>query len=327
MIEIIALCPSVLDGTSWYRGAGVLNAMKKQFKDVNVTYPKSVGWSDMTGADIFFLQRPYREEHLACGRLAKSCGLKIWVDYDDLLTGITPDNPSFNTYASCEKRILSCLEIADVITVSTPELAIAYGELSQKNCHVIPNAWNDIVFPFMETPKKEEEGVTKILWRGSDTHVRDLHEVKDQIVSLSKEHPDWEWTFIGFHPWFFDGMPKFEFVQAMDVITYLDSLRRNKFDVIIVPLSDTPFNRCKSNIAWIEGTQAGAVCVAPDFPVWQRNGVVNYSPSLPFEKQVGMAVEASRSGDNLERSIYTIRNALALSDVNRLRRKIVGGVL
>ena len=51
---------------------------------------------------------------------------------------------------------------------------------------------------------------------------------------------------------------------------------------VVVPLQDDPFNRCKSNIGWLEATYFGAVCLASCLPEFEKPGVVlvNDSDSL-----------------------------------------------
>jgi hypothetical protein len=46
----------------------------------------------------------------------------------------------------------------------------------------------------------------------------------------------------------------------------------------IVPLTDNAFNRSKSNIAWLEMTWAGAVCLVPHWPEFDHPGAMTYEP-------------------------------------------------
>jgi hypothetical protein len=48
-------------------------------------------------------------------------------------------------------------------------------------------------------------------------------------------------------------------------MSYQIQLRGTSPDYIVVPLVNDAFNRCKSNIAWIEATNAGAVTIAPSY--------------------------------------------------------------
>jgi hypothetical protein len=47
---------------------------------------------------------------------------------------------------------------------------------------------------------------------------------------------------------------------------------------MFVPLVDNEFNRAKSNIAWLEGTWAGAKTIASDLPEFNKPGVTVYKP-------------------------------------------------
>jgi hypothetical protein len=53
---------------------------------------------------------------------------------------------------------------------------------------------------------------------------------------------------------------------------YFEILMELKPEIMIVPLQQNKFNECKSNIALIEGTLAGAVILAPNLPEFREAG-------------------------------------------------------
>ena len=59
-------------------------------------------------------------------------------------------------------------------------------------------------------------------------------------------------------------------IWEREVPRYFQNLRRLKPTYCFVPLYDDVFNRCKSGIAWLEGTYAGAVCLASALPEFQH---------------------------------------------------------
>ena len=335
--------PSRLDGTSYYRGAGPLNELSFQERhdprgtltEINVV--EKMGWSDITDSDLFFIQRPFRRCDLDMIRMAKGCGLPVWVDYDDDLLNVPHENPCWETYSQCGDVIRKCIELSDCLTTSTAEIAGSLQpHLKDGFSKVIHNGWNTRMFPMVKKPRTEK-GPVKILWRGSDTHIKDLFEVKDKIWELARQNPDWEWTFLGYRPFFLDGLPNSAFWPAMDVFTYLRFLQANRYDVCIVPLANSHFNHCKSNCSWMEAAFAGAVTVAPGFLNFDRPGVFRYSGAEDFKQRVITAVASiSRNGLSLTcndheavvKSAQDHINAfLPLRETNSLRKGVIGRLL
>ena len=312
-IEIAVVIQNSGDATSHYRGYGPMNALKKSY-GVNIKRLAQVTWTDLSDCDIVYLQRPHTNEHLAVILLAKSCGVKVWCDFDDLLCGLTSDNPAFDYFNAFAKNVVQAITLADHVTVSSQFLLDEYSKYN-KSISVVPNAWDDFVHPHpFEIQKQRSLGNRSVFWRGTDTHIKDLYDVKDEILSLSKQSA---WSFMGFCPWFLRGAG--QKINPMDIINYMAFMQSIKFDVVAVPLHDSPFNRAKSNIAFLEGAVAGAVCVAPDFAEWNRPGVVIYGKEKSFTNAVLEALELSQSGTNWGESRNYIQNFLMLSNVNGKR--------
>ena len=312
-IEIALVIPNSGDATSHYRGFGPMNALKKQF-GVSTKRLTQVTWADLSDCDIVYLQRPHTSEHLALIGLAKSTGVKVWCDFDDLLCGLTPDNPAFDYFNSFSKNVIQSINLADHVTVSSKFLMDEYSKYN-KSISIVPNAWNDLIHPRpFEVKKRNQLGNRSVFWRGTDTHIKDLHDVHLEIRELAKQS---SWSFMGFCPWFLRGVG--QKINPMDIISYMAFMQSVKFDVNAVPLHDSSFNRAKSNISWIESTVAGAVCVAPDFPEWHRPGIINYGVSKSFTAAVTEALEASKSVKNWAQSKAFIQDNLMLSKVNEQR--------
>jgi hypothetical protein len=65
----------------------------------------------------------------------------------------------------------------------------------------------------------------------------------------------------------------------MHIIDYFKFFSELNPNIFIYTLKDTPFNRAKSNISWIEATYAGASVIAPEFLPEFANmpGVITYN--------------------------------------------------
>src|SRR5678815_3476713 len=99
MIKLIASTPVKQDGTSFYRAFGPL-AHLSEIMDVEVIdyFSRPFTWADIKPVDIFFLHRPFREDLIQVVTYAKELGVKIWVDFDDNLFQLPPENSSYDNY-------------------------------------------------------------------------------------------------------------------------------------------------------------------------------------------------------------------------------------
>jgi hypothetical protein len=108
--------------------------------------------------------------------------------------------------------------------------------------------------------------------------------------------------------------------------------------VHIVPLRDNAFNRCRSNLAWIEATCAGAVVIAPDWEEWRRPGIMNYTDAEGFRRTLRGVMEQYAMGlvkktderqehFNVEMSRAYIEQHLQLDKVNEARWGIINGMI
>lgn len=318
-MALLTIIPSIGDGTSFYRAAAPMGDFSRK-TGVSLVFESKVSWHTMELVDNVFMQRPFNLTHLANARLAKEYNKKIWIDHDDFLLGVTSDNPYHWIYNDPEIRssIVQILEMADLVTVTTEALKTEYSKFN-KNIHVVPNAFHKARLNEPLTYGKNNT----VLWRGSQTHHRDLIEYKDEIIEVAHANPEWEWVFFGFDPWYIsEKMPKNKvtFANQMDLFDYFYALRQISPKIAIVPLHDTTFNRCKSNIAAIESIYAGAVPLCPGWAGWEIPGVVHYQDKAGF-KQLLNAMINDQSGGSMDYPLLAdaISNSLSLDEVNKKR--------
>jgi hypothetical protein len=137
-----------------------------------------------------------------------------------------------------------------------------------------------------EQPAKWERSA---MWRGNDKQLADL---------LSSSSYDWfeanaekyNWTFAGYVPDFpFKGNVRFQ--GRMSPLAYFLSLKKTQTNIIWKPLTANPFNDAKSNIALLEATMAGGVCVTN---YAGKAGWETALPDFPEEKEVAAAFHIAR---------------------------------
>jgi hypothetical protein len=131
------------------------------------------------------------------------------------------------------------------------------------------------------------------------------------IRKIAEKYPDHAWYFIGQYPWMFTdeiSSDKLFFVAGSEPYKYHQTLLSIAPEFMVVPLVDTKFNHAKSNIAWIEGTWAGAKVFASDLPEFLVPGCG--IPSLGIEP-------------DLDASWSYIQENLLLSHVNKIRVQLI----
>ncbi len=280
-MKILVICPDYSDATSYYRAFGTFNDIESR-SDIQFTRYESAfsvqqggnfgaTWADLIKYDVAFFQRGMGAKSVELCAYLKEMGLKIWYDLDDSLWDIPEQYAIKKTYnLSILETINQLLSMSDLVTCSTIELKKVIESKVNKTAHVVKNAWDINRFPIKEFNK---EG--KVIWRGSSTHISDLRSCGTMLKQISQSDKIEFW---GHNP--INNAPNlsitnYSYVAPLDPISYFNKIRKDNIKAFLVPLQDTLFNRCKSNIAWLEATASGAVTYS--------NLVGEFSHTLPFE--------------------------------------------
>lgn len=327
-IKILVITPGETDANSFWRCVGPMSYFEKFSNgliQVKFWKPKEpLSWADMIQYDVLFLHRPCRPEDVTLLKIAYQLNIPVWVDYDDHLFKVPGWNPTAHFYQnhSVQDSIAQCIACADVISVSTEALK---DELIQVNPNVVvvPNAYRSDLFTYRSD--RLEERVHIGYWRGSNTHDADLLSVKDGFNDIGSKI-----YFIGAASWmFFSGLnpETYSILGSMDNLIFNRHIYEMRPKVMIYPLVNCLFNRCKSNIAYIEAMHAGAICVAPHLPEWRKPGVINYEPhdSFSFRSKVKEAFSVSEENHQsiLKEAYEEMKKNYDISIVNKIRLSIL----
>lgn len=293
-----------------------------------------VSWVDMQNSDAMFLQRPFRPVEVQLAEMAKKHKKKLWVDYDDDLTCLPTDNPTYDMYTSrpVQESIQRICAMADVITVSTEDLAKKIRNFN-KRVFVVPNGIDLNLF------SRVSENVTRnqcIVWRGGASHFRDLHDQTDAIMQAYHTFPSWSFCWFGYNPTWITGKMHPDRSRYVpwnpDHITYMHNLQKMRGALHIVPLADHEFNRAKSRIAHLESSLAGSVCIAPDWREWQEGRLFSYGETRTFKQALFQALDTPMAElASMNRADFDwVQNNRSLEKVNKLRHGVLtmlqGGV-
>jgi len=234
-------------------------------------------------SDIVVFHRPTSKYLIQLARILKKQGKKIVMDNDDTLK---EDNGfKFNEYMD-EKRVENGIEVmtlaldrfakeADLVTCATEFLKKEYESVN-KNVVVLPNTVDPFYWP--TNILNNETGIIRIGITGSVGVTNDIEALKpiidhyqnDPRVRLvllsippkgqndiykelySQQYAYWSSVNIEWHP----------FVKVDEYYKVLNEL---KLDMVIIPRFDSYFNRCKSNLKFLENSMLEIPTIAQSF--------------------------------------------------------------
>lgn len=322
MKKILFLLPKLSDACSFYRGSGIATDLRRKGYDIDVMDMTGViDWAFLIKYDIVMIQRAANPSILNVCAQIKRMGVKLWCDWDDNLLAVPMDNPAYIVYANkdVKEAIIGCLTLADVVSVTTEDLRQSYLPYN-KNIMVIPNAHNDSL---VKREKKKREKI--VLWRGTNTHQRDIMTYQDAINKVSTHWTDIRFLYIGYVPWFLNIGKNTAFAGAVDTMLYLEQIQAVAPSIMQVPLHDNLFNRCKSNIAAIEGAFAGAACLVPEW--WAMEGAIKYKDNKSYYEGLNALLKGEVDVEKSNNASWEyIQANLLLSEVNKMRVELIEGL-
>lgn len=354
MKTIQVYAPNPTDATSFYRAIGPFQELKKKH-GYALQMSRDTNWAVLKGVDVAFIQRPFTDQHVQIVEMCRANGVPVWVDYDDDLYSVPKNNRSHKMYSSqkVQNNISRIITMADKISVSTgylksrftailAEIKKIHDEKEVKSLYnlngdkvrVIENAydWN-FVKKYRSQGLLQPKPNKLILWRGSDTHDKDLFLYTEAMAAALEASPDWTWLFVGNPFWHtierLKSCPSAKptsvlEIDSLDPADYWKEIYNVSPSLVIVPLEENEFNLSKSNIAWIEANHAGAVCLAPDWEEWRRPGVINYRDPEDFEKKLKDYMAGKYDWEtNLKAGMEYIGENLLLSEINIKRQMIL----
>lgn len=230
----------------------------------------------MMQSDIIVAHRPNDEIHFEIAQNLQKLGKKVVFENDD-----TFKDPEDKMILGDRLEYVSgwldkFLGIADMATCTTEYLAKEYRELN-KNVVVLPNCvdpddWTD-------EPQKNESDKVRIGLVGSVALNDDYHDFRTILQELDKRN-DVTVVLFSLPPKgnertdeiykddfaFWDNLKNVEWQPFVYMKDYIDTLDNLKLDIMAIPRKDDYFNRCKSNLKFLEASMLEIPTVAQGFP-------------------------------------------------------------
>lgn len=214
-------------------------------------------------ADVIIAQRTCNDGPSALWqRWAKEGHKKLVYEMDDDLWNVDPTNERpyyFFKNPKIREAITRNIEVAHVVTVSTPELAQEVQDRTgHKNIHVVPNA----VPAWLLDHEAEQNHF--LGWGGSPTHHGDFAEVRNSLARFLKLNPSVSFHTIGMNYGEWMKLPENQLHFTGWIASPEEFFRSIDYSVGIAPLRDTVFNRSKSDIKYLELAALGIPTIASD---------------------------------------------------------------
>lgn len=326
MKNILMLTYNLADSCSFYRAAGIVKDLEKKDSDLRFTF---VEWDKfdttwlVTGFDLVIMQRAFCKQAQVLAHYLKECRIPLWVDWDDDLFHLNEENPAYDLYSdpSLIESMKTILGLADIVTIPTEYLRQVLVELNPR-IEIIPNAFNDRLF---KRPDILSQRTNQVCWRGPSAHTADLMAYSEQVSQLMDDYPDWGFLFLGFNPWFIK-KPNRGYEGMRDLVIYHKRLIEMAPSAVHIPLLDNIFNRCRSNVAYLEATYAGAVTICPDW--WEAPGALQYTNTQEYFQALDEVL--SGRADKVKQNNIAweyIQDCRLLSKVNIKRLEIINELI
>lgn len=229
-------------------------------------------------ADIVVFHRPNDERSLEAAGKLREAGKKIILDNDDTYHQLNDDQINELGLKKVSKALDEFAKQADMVTCSTEYLAEEYRQLND-NVVVLPNCVSLDDWPSEDEILRNEGYKVRVGIVGSATIANDYANFKEVLKELTSR-PDVQVVMFGLPPKtapakeqsyylneyaFWESLPNIEWQPFVDIADYADTLNGLKLDLMVIPRRDEYFNRCKSNIKFLEASCLHIPCIAQGF--------------------------------------------------------------
>jgi len=225
--------------------------------------------------------------------LSKKIGFWLSYDIDDVMhkDDIPKYNSGWEAYQNDQYmiNIEQIMNLCDYITVTTEEIKQYYHKrfnVPSQNILVVPNYlprwWIGEGYNLDRIAARYDQNITtkpRIGFACSITHfdifnrndgVDDFSHINDFIRSTVDKY---QWVFVGGHPKQLEDLiadKKIEAYSGFDILNYPAFFNNLNIDVVVAPLQNNVFNRCKSNIKFLEMSALGIPCICQNIEAYRR---------------------------------------------------------
>ena len=241
--------------------------------------------------DAVIFQREFPKNVLLYDQIvsnARAAGKFVFYELDDLLFEL-PENPperKQELYNDALLPMITAMVDADLVLVPTEELKKVADNFNP-NVIVLPNYLDDTIWHLKAPQDSSDNQSVRIGYMGSNSHTPDLALIAPVLKEILKKYDGK----VQLEVW---GTPLPEELSDVEGINWYPSptnyykkfvkfFQTLEFDIAIAPLADNSFNRCKSNLKFLEYSVNGATGV--------------YSRIAPYESVIEDGINGFLAGD------------------------------
>lgn len=203
-------------------------------------------------------------------------GVPLVTDVDDGFRLIGDDHPEAAVYRPLSAALDRLVAASAESWFSTAPLADAYAGLTrvpvvQANA-LDPRLWRDWRRTRDPGPG---DGTARLLYMGTATHGADFAMIRPALDALWALRQDFSVTLVGVAadvapaPWLARLSPPAEAIAYPRFARWLRD--QGPFDIGLAPLTDTPFNRAKSDVKLLDYAAIGMAALASDVPAYRAD--------------------------------------------------------
>lgn len=211
--------------------------------------------------DIILAQRQHSDNIMRLMKEVRYIGKTLIYEIDDNVHRVHPNSQAFSAYKPGSETVHGVqkfIEMSDGLFTSSAELASQYACFS-KRTWVLQNCI-DFGLRDWETPIERHpnlQGKTVIGWAGSITHQDDWAPLVGVVGPILKKYPNTMFCIVSAYQTMDIFMEKLELpadrVVRLEPVGFDDYPKLPaQFDIGLVPVVNTPFNRAKSDLKPIE---------------------------------------------------------------------------
>lgn len=224
--------------------------------------------------------------------LKELTGSKFVLDLDDDIDNVDPSHPEYEQLEERKHMRIRMVQMADHVIVATEQIKQSIKQLNPY-CTVIPNAIDPEIWKVKN--KKRNDGKIRIGWMSSGSHFVDSPIIEDIMVEIIQQYPNVEFHIAGMIHNDTKGLRWYHHKGTYGYKPFPKFYADLGIDIAIAPLKDIHFNRCKSNIKYLEASMLGIPTVASDVIPYQciEHGKTGYlaSTSGQFKKYLQWLIE------------------------------------
>lgn len=290
----IGLIPINMFGCGYYRMFIPFRKLEEKYNDfkMSATFTKHLNAIEdkekanladfVSSNDVIVIQRRYGHDWEEYAKSLLKMGKRVIYEIDDCFEGIPLENLKLNavhmTNSETRHSVVRMMRIADLVTVSTPELEYWVSKYaSLDKVVVLKNTLDFSMWPEPHYGKPIPGEPLVVGFAGSETHKTDLRalgsalEMVNDKINLSKKSTIVRFGFFGFmlrEYWKMD--PHVAFKLGVPFLDYPKVLSDLGFQLGLAPLKECLFNECKSELRFLEHAVCGVPVVATNIAPFRR---------------------------------------------------------